>query len=83
MQALNVQSIGIFATAVIGFFAGCLWVNAQQNLEISRLNSELKSRDAEIEKEKKAVQNHKTFIRNKDTLASRFCDQYFQQGGKK
>lgn len=82
MEVLSLQSIGIFATAIIGFFAGCLWVNGQQNIEISRLNSELKAQQEEVAKVNQIVENHKQFIRRKDTLARRFCDQYFQKDGK-
>lgn len=82
MEVLSLQSIGIFATAIIGFFAGCLWVNGQQNIEISRLNSELKAQQEEVAKANQVTENHKQFIRRKDTLARRFCDQYFQKDGK-
>ena len=82
MEVLSLQSIGIFATAIIGFFAGCLWVNGQQNIEISRLNSELKAEQEEVAKANQVTENHKQFIRRKDTLARRFCDQYFQKDGK-
>lgn len=74
---MGVNSIGIFATAVIGFFTGCLWVNGQQNLEISRLNNELRTRQEEVEKEQKSIENHKQFIRRKDTVVRKFCEEYF------
>lgn len=82
MEVLSLQSVGFFAASIIGFFAGCLWVNGQQNLEISRLNSELKAQQSEVAKANQIIENHKQFIRRKDTLVRRFCDQYFQKDGK-
>lgn len=72
----------LIATGLICFFSGVFWVRAEQNLEISRLNSELQKRDEEIKNAAKNVEIHKNLIRKKDTVARRFCDEFFK-GDKK
>lgn len=81
MEVLSIQSVGFFVASTIGFFAGCLWVNGTQNLEINRLNSNLQSQQEETQKANQSIEDHKNFIRKKDDVTRKFCNQYF--GDKK
>lgn len=83
MNLISGVSAGLLGGGVLlGYMIGSSAVNVQQINEINRLNSEIENREKAIEKERQDVQNHKQFIRTKDTLAKRFCDQYFK-GEKK
>lgn len=83
MNPLTGLSAGMLAGGVIiGYMAGNLTVDFNANQEINRLKGEVTKRDETINIERQAVENHKQFIRTKDTLARRFCDQYFK-GDKK
>ncbi|MFB2838597.1 hypothetical protein [Floridanema evergladense] len=83
MNPLMRLSAGMLGgNVLIGYMIGSAAVNFQQVQEIDRLNSEVKNREEVIANERKNVQNHKQFIRSKDTLTRRFCDQYFK-GEKK
>ncbi|OKH30034.1 hypothetical protein NIES2119_31660 [[Phormidium ambiguum] IAM M-71] len=75
--------LGITACAVIiAYNAGLATQNISHSQRINELNSEIKKRDELISKKEQEVQNHKTFIRRKDTAARRFVDEYFK-GEKK
>lgn len=83
MNPLTGLSAGMLAGGVIiGFFAGSSYVDFRNVQEVNRLNSEVREREETIATERQNVQNHKQFIRTKDTVARRFCDQYFK-GEKK
>lgn len=83
MNPLMGLSAGMLGSGVLlGYIIGSAAVNFQQVQEINRLNSEVKNREEIIDKERQSVQNHKTFIRTKDTVARRFCNDYFK-GDKK
>ena len=83
MNPLMGLSAGMLGGGVfLGYIIGSVAVNFQQVSEINRLNSEVKSREEIITKERQAVDNHKQFIRSKDTVARRFCSEYFK-GEKK
>ena len=83
MNPLAGLSAGMLAGGVlIGYMAGSAMVNFQQANEINRLNSEVQKREETIASERKNVDNHKQFIRTKDTVARRFCNEYFK-GEKK
>jgi hypothetical protein len=83
VNPLTALSAGMLAGGVlIGYMAGSTMVDFQQTNEINRLNSEVKNREETIATERKNVANHKQFIRTKDTVARRFCSEYFK-GEKK
>lgn len=83
MNPLTALSAGMLGGGVLlGYMIGSAAVNFQQVQEIDRLNSEVKNREETISKERQTVQNHKQFIRTKDTVARRFCNEYFK-GEKK
>ncbi|MFB2838528.1 hypothetical protein [Floridanema evergladense] len=83
INPLTALSAGMLGGGVLlGYMIGSAAVNFQQVNEINRLNSEVKNREELIEQERSNVQNHKQFIRTKDTLARRFCDQYFKSEKK-
>jgi len=63
---------------LIGYLMGSAAVNFQQVQEINRLNSEVKTREEIITNTQKTVEAHKQFIRKKDTIARRFCGEYFK-----
>jgi outer membrane murein-binding lipoprotein Lpp len=76
MNPLAGLSAGMLAGGVlVGYMAGSATVDFGATQEINRLNSEVK-------KQSQDVNNHKTFIRTKDTAARRFCNEYFK-GEKK
>lgn len=71
--------LGISACAlIIAYNAGLATQNISHSQRINELNSEIKKRDKIIKQKEQEVQNHKTFIRRKDTAARRFLDEYFQ-----
>lgn len=75
--------LGISACAlIIAYNAGLATQNISHSQRISELTSEIKKRDELIQKKEQELQNHKTFIRRKDTAARRFVDEYFK-GEKK
>ncbi|HLO87792.1 MAG TPA: hypothetical protein VK203_22680 [Nostocaceae cyanobacterium] len=75
--------LGISACAlIIAYNAGLATQNISHSQRINELTSEIKKRDEVISKKEQEVQNHKTFIRRKDTAAKRFVDEYFK-GEKK
>lgn len=75
--------LGISAcAAIIAYNAGLATQNISHSQRISELNSEIKKRDEIITQKEQDIQNHKTFIRRKDTAARRFVDDYFK-GDKK
>lgn len=83
MNTLTGLSAGMLAGGVfIGYIAGSAMVDFGATQEINRLNAEVKKREETINLERQNVQNHKTFIRTKDTVARRFCSEYFK-GDKK
>lgn len=83
MNPLTALSAGMLGGGVLlGYMIGSAAVNFQQVQEINRLNSEVKNREETISKERQNVDNHKIFIRTKDTVARRFCNDYFK-GEKK
>lgn len=82
MNALTGLSAGMLAGGVlIGYMAGSAMVDFGATQEINRLNSEVQNRNKTLETERKSVENHKQFIRKKDDVTRKFCDQYF--GGNK
>lgn len=74
---------GVTACAIIiAYNAGLATQNLSHAQRINELNSEIKKRDELITQKEHEVQNHKIFIRRKDTAARRFVDEYFK-GEKK
>lgn len=89
MRFLNMEKTAIFigfsvtaCAIIIAYNAGLATQNISHSQRINELNSEIKKRDELIQKKEQEVQNHKTFIRRKDTAARRFVDEYFK-GEKK
>lgn len=83
MNAVTGISAGlIFGGVILGYMAGSLQVDFNSNQEINRLKSEVEKRDKTIKNRETDVQNHKIFIRTKDTVARRFCNEFFK-GDKK
>jgi len=75
--------LGISACAlIIAYNAGLATQNISHSQRISELKSEIKKRDEIITQKEQDIQNHKSFIRRKDTAARRFVDEYFK-GEKK
>lgn len=75
--------LGISACAlIIAYNAGFATQNISHAQRINELNSEIKKRDELITQKEQDIQNHKSFIRRKDTAARRFVDEYFK-GEKK
>lgn len=73
---MNITSIIAFGSVCAGFFMGTAWVSGQQNLEINRLNSHIKSLESDIQRQQKSVESHKQFINRKGQLVARFCKEY-------
>lgn len=83
MKELGVVSAGLLTVGVLGgYMAGSLQVDFNSNQEINRLKSEVEKREETIKNKEQDVQNHKNFIRTKDTVARRFCNEFFK-GEKK
>lgn len=75
--------LGIASCAcIIAYNAGLATQNISHSQRISELNSEIKKRDELIKKKAQDIENHKVFIRRKDTAAKRFVDEFFK-GEKK
>jgi len=72
----------VFVGVLLGYMAGSLTVDFNSNQEINRLKSEVQKRDETINNKDKDVETHKNFIRTKDTVARRFCNEFFK-GEKK
>ena len=72
----------IFGGVLLGYMAGSLTVDFNSNQEINRLKNEVQKREELIKNRETDVQNHKNFIRTKDTVARRFCNEFFK-GEKK
>lgn len=71
--------LGISACAlIIAYNAGLATQNISHAQRINELNSEIKKRDKIIIQKEQDIQNHKSFIRRKDTAARRFVDEYFK-----
>lgn len=82
-KPILVIGLGIAACAcIIAYNAGLATQNISHAQRINELNSEIKKRDEIITQKEQDIQNHKTFIRRKDTAARRFVDEYFK-GEKK
>lgn len=83
MNSITGISAGLIIVGVFfGYMAGSLQVDFNSNQEISRLKSEVDKRDETIKNKEQDVQNHKNFIRTKDTVARRFCNEFFKDGKK-
>lgn len=81
-KPILIIGLGISACAlIIAYNAGLATQNLSHSQRINELNSEIKKRDELIKEKEQEVQNHKTFIRRKDTAARRFVNEYFR--GKK
>ena len=79
MNPLMGLSAGMLGGGVfLGYLIGSAAVNFQQVQEINRLNSEVKNQQEEAQKFNQVIEQHKQFIRTKDTVARRFCSEYFK-----
>lgn len=89
MRFLNMEKSAIFigfgvtaCAIIIAYNAGLATQDISHSQRISELNSEIEKRDEIIKEKEKSIQNHKAFIRRKDTAAKRFVDEFFK-GEKK